>query len=1020
MSMCEKNLEEIFHKASEITETAERAEYVEKACAGDQTLRAEVEFLLQSDDDAGDFMDIPVMDPSVFVKGSPLTEGPGSVIGRYKLLEQIGEGGMAVVYMAEQQYPVQRKVALKFVKLGMDSEQVIARFEAERQALALMDHPNIARVFDAGTTESGRPYFVMELVKGMSITQFCDENQMSTQDRLNLFVTVCQAVQHAHQKGIIHRDIKPSNVMVTFHDGRPVPKVIDFGIAKATNRRLTEKTLFTHYAQIIGTPEYMSPEQAEMSDLDVDTRTDVYSLGVLLYELLVGSPPFTPQYLRGKAYAEIQRILREEEPTKPSTKVSSQEKASVDIAKQRSTSPDNLCRQIQSDLDWILMKTLEKDRARRYDSVSEFTADIERHLKHEPVLAGPPSTWYRLQKLVQRHRALVTSVGAVVIALLIGLSVSTYFYGRAETAIDMVTTLENRVDLDRGLFLIGRLHTQGSYQAALTEIEPYLQHTIVDPRIRLLYAKILIDLKRKGDAEVQLLLLDSEEPQIASVAYYLLSRINLGKNDTQAQAYRELADKLLPNTAEANAQRALATVNPKEALQCLTRAIKLDSQHYAAREARALLYFSLREYIKMEKDAEAMTILRQKDYLGYALRALAQRELGELDMALSDHNDAIDLCDIEQERPILLDQRQETHCRSGNYQAALHDARECVRLAPDRSVYRATLVTILYVLKEYDEVRQEYDRLQQPSGWGGQYWLTAMSRYMSDTIGVGKPFELPDNLMPAWPPSSPVSPSFYLPTIAGLYQTLHKQATRLVRGSYKSSSWSPSGQQLAYTRSESCRWDDSAMKYARPGARSGRWGIEILDLSSRRTRVLVTEGDSPAWSPDGRFIAFRRATSYGYRTGEDIWLVPTQGGAAQRLVAGASPCWTTDNPTRLYFVSREDQMLCYIDVEHPTPAPVPVVSCPGWHMQVSPDDRFLAYSMPGELTVVELATGEEWVKWVVPCPTALHVRWSPDSREISLGSEGIQTLASGVWIFDVEHRQGRHMLDPMEIGRAHV
>ncbi len=426
--------EEIFHKAIEISDQAERVGYLDKACKGDEKLRAEVEFLLRSHDEAGSFLEIPAIDLNVTLEESPLTEGPETVIGRYELLERIGEGGMASVYMAEQKQPIRRRVALKIIKLGMDSKQVIARFEAERQALALMDHPNIARVLDAGTTDTGRPYFVMELVRGVAITEFCDKNHLSTRERLGLFVSVCQAVQHAHQKGIIHRDIKPSNVMVTLHDGEPVPKVIDFGIAKAVNQQLTEKTVFTRYAQMIGTPEYMSPEQAEMSGLDVDIRTDVFSLGVLLYELLTGTTPFDPEYLLGKGYAEMQRIIREEEPTRPSTKISTLGEALIDIAKHRRTSPDLLQKLVRADLDWFVMKTLEKDRNRRYDSVSEFVGDIKRHLNHEPVLAGRPGTLYRMRKFVRRRRMLVAAASTVAAVIVVGFAISTAMYLRAEQA----------------------------------------------------------------------------------------------------------------------------------------------------------------------------------------------------------------------------------------------------------------------------------------------------------------------------------------------------------------------------------------------------------------------------------------------------------------------------------------------------------------------------------------------------------------------------------------------------------
>ncbi len=424
-------LQEIFEQVVGI-DGAQRAAYLAGACGDDAALRAEVEALLRAHEDAARFMAsptagslieaTPTADSSASVTlAAPIREGPGARIGPYKLLQLIGEGGFGSVFMAEQEKPVSRKVALKIIKLGMDTRQVVARFEQERQALAMMDHPNIARVLDAGATETGRPFFVMELVKGDPIVEYADKNNLNIADRLELFSQVCNAVQHAHTKGIIHRDIKPSNILVSTQDGKPHTKVIDFGIAKATASKLTEKTLFTEHRHLIGTPEYMSPEQAEGS-LDIDTRTDVYSLGVLLYELLTGTTPFASKELRSAAYAEIQRIIREVEPPKPSTRLSNNAETLASVAARRQIEPSRLGTLVRGELDWIVMKALEKDRQRRYETASGLGADIRRYLSGDAVLAAPPSNAYRFKKMIQRNKGPVAAGSAVAAALILGLA----------------------------------------------------------------------------------------------------------------------------------------------------------------------------------------------------------------------------------------------------------------------------------------------------------------------------------------------------------------------------------------------------------------------------------------------------------------------------------------------------------------------------------------------------------------------------------------------------------------------
>jgi serine/threonine protein kinase/tetratricopeptide (TPR) repeat protein len=450
-------VDEVFDEALRRAAGQDRARYLNEVCGGDLELTRRVERLLKAVSEAGSFLETPARDPSPTIDQSPV-EGPDAVIGPYKLIEPIGEGGMGTVWMAQQTEPVKRVVALKLIKAGMDSKQVLARFEAERQALALMDHPNIAKVLDAGTIpfqiadcrlqigktgpsnlqseicnlqSPGRPYFVMELVKGTPITKYCDDKHLSVRERLELFGDVCRAVQHAHQKGIIHRDLKPSNILIAPFDGKPVVKVIDFGVAKATGQRLTDATLFTGFGAVVGTPEYMSPEQAETNNQDIDTRSDIYSLGVLLYELLTGSTPLTKKRVKEAALLEVLRVIREEEPPKPSTRLSSTEEL-PSISAQRQMEPAKLTKLVRGELDWIVMKALEKDRNRRYETANAFAMDVQRYLADEPVAAGPPSAGYRMRKFMRRHRGPVLAASLVMLALVAGIVGTSWQAMRAE------------------------------------------------------------------------------------------------------------------------------------------------------------------------------------------------------------------------------------------------------------------------------------------------------------------------------------------------------------------------------------------------------------------------------------------------------------------------------------------------------------------------------------------------------------------------------------------------------------
>lgn len=536
--------EELFDAAREMADPAKRAAFLERACGGDATLRKRIEELLEAAESAEDFFSegrsmvaetiapLRVLaDEAERAASADLGEEPiGSKIGRYKLLEKIGEGGCGVVYMAEQEEPVRRRVALKIIKLGMETKSVIARFEAERQALAMMDHPNIARVFDAGATDRGPPYFIMELVRGVPVTKYADQNRLDVRARLDLFVQVCHAIQHAHQKGIIHGDIKPSNIIVALHDGKPVPKVIDFGISKATEARLTDKLLFTAYAQLVGTPAYMSPEQAEMGGVDIDTRSDIYSLGVLLYELLTGWTPFDAKELVASGLDELRKTLREREPARPSVRLSALTAEELKrTASARQTEPARLVALLRGDLDWIVTKALEKDRARRYETANGLAMDLQRHLDHEPVVARPPSWSYRLLKLVRRNRGVFIAGSAVAAALVAGMSTSTYLLLKEREARQRAVAAEQQQ---------ARLRREAEVRERITQ------------------AALLVNQERFEEADARLNAVDRTQPTMEGAAVFRA----VGEWHAVENRWRAAADRF----------RALLEVNQLEASDTVT------------------------------------------------------------------------------------------------------------------------------------------------------------------------------------------------------------------------------------------------------------------------------------------------------------------------------------------------------------------------------------------------------------------------------------------------------------------
>ncbi|UCD51368.1 MAG: protein kinase [Phycisphaerales bacterium] len=995
------NPEEILQKAVEIINPAERAAYLEQACGGDGALRAEIESLLKAHQEAGTFLDAPALDREVTLATAGPMEGPGTVIGRFKLLEQIGEGGMATVYMAEQERPVRRKVALKIVKLGMDTKSVIARFEAERQALALMDHPNIAKVLDGGATETGRPYFVMELVRGIAITEYCDKNKLNTQNRLELFIQVCSAVQHAHHKGIIHRDIKPSNVLVTLRDGVPVPKVIDFGIAKATNQRLTEKTVFTRFAQMIGTPEYMSPEQAEMSELDVDTRTDIYALGVLLYELLTGSTPFDPDQLRQAGYAGIQRIIRETEPPKPSTKLSTLGLTLIPVAQHRQTTPEMLPRLVRGDLDWIVMKTLEKDRTHRYETAHALGEDIQRHLKHEPITAGRPGSFHRCKKFVQRHRALVTGTVAVLVVLCAGIGVSTYlalWQRRTVRQLKKERVTTRRLENERRLSASRRLYEKGHYQDALVEVEFYWDGGGNEPEARLIHARSLFSLNEVQAAidELEDLIAQSPDPQIAGRAHHLLGIFLAEIDSRRAQEHRRLGGLSLPKTAEDCYLRAKTVSTLVESVEWLSRALGFDPSYYPARKSRALACYGLRDFEGMKHDAEVLIVCRPKDSLGYALRAIVRRRRGLFEEAIHDHNLAIRLCQTTSALAELHNQRRATWARAGEHLAELRDAKQCAELDPVRLGYQFNVFAALVRLNDYEAATKKYNAILDMFPESKRQFIERAQKYVFDTLGAGEALDLPEEVL-----SEPIF-SIMQEAIES-YRSLSAKAGRLLPIMSARMSWSPDSRYLAYGRSE--RYVSDLGMHSTPVEFLSS-GVEILDLQSGNARLLVSFGKDPAWSPDGEYIAFVRGPiEYGDAT-EEIWIVPAYGGTPRQIAMGGYPYWTADSK-QVVFQSRIDNTLCAVDVSDPNAESEVIMVYHDWYPVVSPDGRYAAYYLDHELTIQEIPSGSVFMRCSIPIPPGTHMMtWSPDGKELSLGHPD-----TGLWVFDLERQQIRQVLD---------
>jgi tetratricopeptide (TPR) repeat protein len=940
-------------------------------------------------------------------------EQAGRSIGRYKLLRVLGEGGMGVVYLAEQDHPIRRQVALKVIKPGMDSKRVLARFEAEQQALAMMEHPHVARVYDAGLAPSGRPYFVMEHVKGLPITVHCDKHRLTIEQRLDLFLDVCAAVQHAHQKGIIHRDLKPPNILVSFEGDRAIPKVIDFGVARAISQPLTERTLYTEQGQLIGTPEYMSPEQADPGNQDIDTRTDVYSLGIVLYELLAGVLPFDPKTFRTGGIDHIRKVICEEDPKTPSTRLSKTSvEESTESARHRKTDLRTLQRRLRGDLDWITLKAMEKDRTRRYATVDALAADIHLCLSHQPVAAAPPGVAYRARKFLRRHRQAAAAAGAALLILIV-IFWAVQIHVQAGKERKHATGLEHERILARAEDLVG----EGRLSDAADMITPLLSSAHVGRPAQLLSAKILLNQQNLEMAVSGLERLLGTADEVAGQSHMLLASIyyegdpgTLGTTDRYYERYKhhcQEAETLIAGTADYYFLRAQGMYDVQAALRLLDKALELDSQHYESLHQRACIRCAQRDYESFLLDAHVMTTIRPNGPLGHNLKAIALREMGRYGDALQEHNRAVGLNPNQAQ---YYDERSKTYIRMHQYDIALGDARKCVELEPDNSSYNHKLFAAYTAVGQYDQADQLYQSHTQLmagyqfTGIDPIYVFWALSFKLAlDSLGTGCAWH--GEVAP--PPRKPFS---FMYAADEFHVRLNSKAKRMIpRGFHPS--WSPNGKKLVYTQ----------------GMLMGS-ALAVLELETGRTELLVAPGHSPEWSPDGRYIAFVKAqrllplsrlnalnirdmvtVPLAPQYPLEVWVMDLETREVRYVADGDGPHWGLGSG------------LLYYSKEHTLYATSPRTGddstivrsdCSGDTPVVSPNEQYVADVRYPELRIIERETGVLVASWTLPPLVAFwesSLHWSADSRTVMIGN--LMSSDMGLWVYDVDAHTASRILD---------